>query len=102
MMEANIPQPNGPHRFSHVNSETPSVCINGPHKIAIEHSLTTESRFQATSDYSMALDMSELIVERQDSAQTIGPTLSDEDAPLRCHVLGCPEQQLFYTKSALK
>lgn len=46
--------------------------------------------------------MSDVIEECQNNARTTEPTSSDGDASLRCHVLGCPEQQLFSTKSALK
>jgi hypothetical protein len=50
----------------------------------------------------MPSDMSDVIEECQNNARTAEPTPSDEDTSLRCHVLGCPEQQLFSTKSALK
>jgi hypothetical protein len=45
--------------------------------------------------------MSDVVEERQNNARTTEPTPSDGDASLRCHVLGCPEQQ-FSSKSALK
>jgi hypothetical protein len=50
----------------------------------------------------MSSDMSDVIEECQDNAQTTEPTPSDGDTSLRCHVIGCPEQQLFSTKFALK
>jgi hypothetical protein len=50
----------------------------------------------------MTFDMDEVIQEHQDNAQAIEPTLWDENAPLKCSFLGCPELQLFSTRAALK
>src|ERR1700730_7089371 len=73
-----------------------------PRRVVIEHPLTTKSRFQASIHSWMPSDMSDVIEECQNNARTTEPPSSDGDASLRCHVLGCPEQQLFSTKSALK
>jgi hypothetical protein len=60
------------------------------------------SRIQTSDNFWTGIDMIDLIHEPQEIAQTIEPIASDETVPLRCSVIGCPEQQLFSTKSALK